>query len=113
MGMHTNCQFERFSIEDEGKFERRLTYWCKNVCMRGKSMLIFDKSSLLVGGEATIESDGTKILYKVVLPNITLTYLCINNSMCIMYKIWENTTQSVLYNMPQKWEGPELWLGGV
>ena len=79
--------------------------------MHGKSMLIFDRQSLLVGGEPTLESEETKTLYKVVLPNITLMYMCINGSMCIMYKILENKTQSVIYNMPQHWEGTELWIG--
>lgn len=111
MGLYTNCIFNKFSINDQSKFERRLKKWCEEECMPGKSMLIFDKDTLLVGGEPTIETNGSQTLYKVVLSNITLSYICIIGSMCIMYKIWENKTQSVMYNMPQNWEGSELWLG--
>ena len=111
MGLYTNCEFNRFSIEDVEKFERRLTKWCKDACMPGRSMIIFDRSSLKVGGEATLEEYGGETFYKIVLPNITLTYICIAPTMCIMHRIWENKTQSVMYNMPREWEKVELWLG--
>ena len=111
MGLYTNCHFTRFSIQDVGKFERRLTMWCNEECMPGKSMLIFDRPSLRVGGEATLEEYNGETFYKVVLPNITLTYICLNEKMCIMHRIWENKTQSVMYNMPKEWESTELWLG--
>ena len=112
MGMYQICTYERFSLTDVGKFERRLRNWCKEACMRKKSMLVFDRTSFKVGGSPEIFSDGTETYYKVVLPNITLAYSCLpGTTMCIMYKVWENQTQSVIYNMPSKWEGTELWLG--
>ena len=111
MGLYLPCRFERFAIEDVGKFERRITKWCKEECTHGKSMLIFDKSSLLVGGEHVEDVIDGKRVYKVALLNITLAYICVNVNMCIMYKIWETNTQSVLYNLPIKWDNSELWLG--
>ena len=111
MGLHPSCNYRGFSSTDEAFFEKRLKKWCDQICMHGKSMLIFDKPTLLVGGKAILESDEEQIFYKVVLSNFTLTYICINGSMCIMYKIWENKTQSVMYKMPQNWEGTELWVG--
>ena len=110
-GMYCNCHYENFSLTDVGKFERRLKKWCNQECMHGKSMLIFDKESLCVGGETTIEKKGDITYYKVVLPNITLVYTCVGETaMCIIHKIWENKTLSVLYNMPCNWDGTELWL---
>ena len=110
MSMYCNCTYTNFSLTDVGKFERRMTKWCTEECMQGKSMLIFDKPSLVVGGAPTIEKIDGKIIYKVELPNITLSFISITETMCIMYKIWENKTQSVLYNMPLRWNGIELWL---
>ena len=113
MGMHNVCMYERFSITDVGKFERRLKNWCNEVSnMHGKSMLVFDRASLRVDGESTVEKFGNEEFYKMILPNMSLTYTCIpGTTMCVMHKIWENKTQSVMYSMPQKWEGTELWLG--
>ena len=111
MGMYSICCYEKFSTTDVAKFERRLMKWCREECMHGKSMLIFDKSSLSIERKTEIEVMGATTFYKLALPNITLVYTCIaNTSMCTIHKIWENTTQSVMYNMPQKWEGTELWL---
>jgi len=110
IAMYSNCSYENFSITDVGKFERRITKWCKEECMHGKSMLIFDRASLVVGGTPTIETIDGKKVYKVELPNITLAFISITEKMCIMYKIWEKSTQSVIYNMPLKWNGIELWL---
>ena len=108
--MYPDCHYERFSLTDVAKFERRLTKFCKEAYIPGRSMLIFDKSSLLVEGQRTIEVIENQELHKVVLPNITLTYTCIaGTNMCVMYKIWENKTLSVMYNIPQKWDGTELW----
>lgn len=110
-GMYVTCNYENFSITDVGRFERRIRKWCNEACMPGKSMLIFDKDSLLVGGEPEIEVNGITTYYKVVLPNITLTYICVaETAMCIMHRVWENRTQSVMYNMPLKWDGVELWV---
>ena len=109
-GMYTLCHYERFSLTDVAKFERRLRKWCNEECMHGKSMLIYDKPSLLVGGEPAIKNEEGQSFYQVVLPNITLDYICIVGSMCIMKRIWENKTHSVLYKMPEKWDNCELWL---
>ena len=111
MGMYNTCNFERFSITDVEKFQRRIIKWCKEECLPGISMLIFDKGSLNVGGEPKVLNEEEKEYYKVVLSNISFTYTCIANSnMCVMYRIWENHNNIVMYNMPSKWENTELWL---
>ena len=109
-GMYSNCFYEKFSITDVGKFERRMRKWCKEEYMPGKSMLIFDRPSLLVGGPPTTEKIDEKTVYKVELHNISLAFISITETMCIIYKIWEKNTQSVIYNMPHEWNGIELWL---
>jgi len=109
-GMPYISNYERFSIKDVGKFERRLTNWCKEEYRPGRTMLIFDKSSLLVGGEPVVEEIDGVTYYKVTLNTLTLVYTTIPGTvMCIMYKIWENSTQSVMYNMPHNWDKTELW----
>lgn len=109
-GMYTTCIYPNFSTKDAEKFERRLTKWCKSIRMPGKSMLVFDANALSLRDKATIEKNDDKEVYQVVLKEITFAYICINGSMCIMYKVWENKTQSVMYNMPLKWDGTELWI---
>lgn len=111
MGMYNTCYFERFSITNVEKFQRRITKWCREECLPGKSMLIFDRSSLKVG-EPQKFNDETGEYYKVVLPQISFTYTHIaNTKMCVMQKIWENhNNPSVMYNMPSTWESNELWL---
>ena len=111
MNLYTNLKFTRFSIPDVERFEKRLIKWCKDAYVPGISMILFDRSSLKVGGEATLEEFNGEAFYKIVLPNITLTYICVTPNMCIMLRIFENKTQSVIYNMPRKWESVEFWLG--
>ena len=75
-------------------------------------MLIFDRNSLRIEKKHEKDVIDEVHVYKVVLSEITLTYICVPGSAkCIMYKIWENKTLSVIYNMPKKWDGTELWLG--
>jgi len=110
-GMYCICDYENFSITDVGKFERRMRKFCNEANMPGKSMLIFDKSSLKVEGTPEKIKEENGEYYKVELPNISFTYTQIADSeMCIMHRVWENKTQSVLYNMPRTWDGTELWL---
>lgn len=109
-GMPYISSYERFSIKDVGKFERRLTIWCNEEYRPGRTMLIFDRESLLVGGEPIDEVIDGITYKKVILPTFTLVYTSIpGTTMCIMYKIWENSTKSVMYNMPHCWDGTELW----
>ena len=109
-GMPYISNYERFSIKDPAKFERRLTNWCKEEYRAGKTMLIFDRNSLLVGGKPIVEETNGVTYYKVILNTLTLVYTAIpGTDMCIIYKIWENMTQSVMYNMPCSWDGTELW----
>lgn len=112
MGMYSICSYKRFSITDIGKFERRLRNWCQEVSdMRGKSMLIFDRDSLIIEVDSQKFKSGDREYYKVTLPNLSFTYTYVaDNAMCVMYKIWENKTESVIYNIPKKWDGTELWL---
>lgn len=109
-GMYPLCPYKNFSITDIGKFGRRLKKWCKEAYEPGKSMIIFDQVELLIDVKTTIENQDGREVYQVVLEDISFSYICISGSMCIMYKIWENKTQSVMYNMPLKWDGIELWV---
>ena len=113
MGMYTICYYERFSIADIGKFERRLTNWCNEVeDIHGRAMLVFDETSLALNCKPKEYKDETGKYYTISLPNVSFTYTKIaDTAQCVMYKIWENRTQSVMYNMPKTWESTEMWLG--
>lgn len=113
MGMYEVCGYERFSMTDVAKFERRLKKWCTEACMPGKSMLVFDRNCLKVGGEPESFKDNYgRQYYEVTLPNISFTYTRIaDTAMCVVYKIWENDSQKILYRQPCVWNGSELWLG--
>lgn len=115
-GMHVTCTFEDFSTQNPTKFESRLTKWCSEIeYMHGRCMLVFDLKELNIINKSEykpekIIQDGHEV-YKVVMQDISFTYIHIAGELCIMYKIWENITQSVLYNMHPKWDGTELWVG--
>ena len=112
MGMYELCKYERFSMTDVAKFERRLKKWCTEACMPGKSMLVFDMTCLKIEVEPQFFRDNTGEYYEVTLPNISFTYMRIaDTAMCMMYKIWENDSQKILYRLPCVWDGSELWLG--
>ena len=112
MGLYMTCSYPKFSTEEVGKFERRLKKWCNEACAKGISMLVFDQKNLKVEGTQEIWYDNYLPYHELILPNITLTYTrVVGTPMCIMYKIWENQTNKILYQMPSKWEGTELWLG--
>lgn len=112
-GMYPVCSYRKFSTNDEEKFEKLLQEWSNTISghMRGKAMIIFDENDLALRDKATVQKMEDKEVRQVVMKEITFTYICINGYMCIMYKIWENKTQSVIYNMPIKWDGTELWVG--
>ena len=107
--MYTCGGYTQFSITDVSKFERWMMKWCKKECIPGLSMLVFNKEDLMVEGKHTeVESDDHVFHYHI-LPNITMEYIIIGESMCILTKVWENKTLSVLYNIPNKWHNVELW----
>ena len=112
MGLYMTCSYPKFSIEDVEKFERRMVNWCSYGCTKGVSMLIFDKEDLKVNGTLETLHENNLPYQKLVLPQITLAYTHVQGTdMCIMYKIWDNQTQKVIYKMPSRWDGTELWLG--
>lgn len=110
-GMYTICTYSRFSITDSTKFERRLTKWCKTECMPRQSMLIFDRDKLKIEEVSEVKKQNGQEFYQVTMANISFSYFCISAKMCIMSKVWENKTRSVIYNMPSQWDKTELWLG--
>lgn len=112
-GIYPICKYRNFSTNNAEKFEKLLIEWCKTISedMRGRTMILFDGNELAFRDKATVEKIDNKVVYQVALNKITFAYICINGSICIMYKVWENKTQSVIYNMPLKWDGTELWIG--
>lgn len=112
-GMHTICTYRNFSTNNPEKFEKWLTKWCKTISvdMHGKTMLIFDENELAFRDKATVEKMEDKEVHIVAMNEISFAYIRINGRMCIMYKVWENITQSVIYNMPLQCNGVELWVG--
>ena len=68
MGMHETCRYERFSLPDVAKFERRLKKWCEEACMPKKSMLVFDMTGLKIEVEPQFLRDNTGEYYEVKLP---------------------------------------------
>ena len=112
-GIHPICIYRDFSTNDVERFEKLLIEWCKtiSVWMHGKTMLIFDENEFALRAKATVVKIEDRQVYQVVLKNITFTYICINGNMCIMHKVWENITQSVIYNLPLEWNGTEVWIG--
>lgn len=111
-GIHMPCKFPNFSTNDAEKFERWLLKWCKEENILGKSMLVFDIGELSLRNRATAMECDNREVFQVTLKEITFAYIVINGKMCIMYKVWENKTQSVLHNMPIKWDGDEIWFPG-
>lgn len=112
MGLHMTCIYSNFSTDNVEKFEKRMINWCNEACTAGISRLIFDQEMLNVKGTLEIWYDECLPYHRLTLPRITLAYTQIQGTnMCIMYKIWENSTQKVIYKMPSKWDGTELWLG--
>lgn len=110
-GMYTTCIFSNFATTDSKKFERRLINWCKKACMPEKSMLIFDQKDLKIEVESKVTEQDKREVSEVNMTDISFSYIHILPGMCVMYKIWENQTQSVMYNMPIKWDQTELWIG--
>lgn len=109
-GMHTQCSYTNFSTNDADKFERWLKKWCRKFCNHGSSMIAFDENELLLRNRATVEMCDGREFFQVTLKDIAFAYICVHGSMCILYKVWENKTQSVLYDMPTKWNNSEIWL---
>ena len=107
--MYTCGEYTQFSLTDVSKFERWMRKWCKKECIPGRSMIVFNKEDLVVEGKHTEEIKDNQVFYYHALPNITLEYIIISDSMCVLTKVWENRTLSVMYNIPKKWHNLELW----
>lgn len=110
-GMYTTCVFTNFATTDSKKFERRLINWCTKACMPERSMLIFDQEDFKIENKSKIVKQDRREVYEVNMTEISFSYFHISSQMCVIYKIWENKTQSVMYNMPTKWNQTELWIG--
>ena len=109
--MYEPCTYERFSISTPKLFEKRLIQWCDEVYVPNRSMIVFDREALKVNASVELYEIDQKLTYKVTLDAISFAYICVNQEMCAMYKIWENNPQCVLYNMPKQWRNVELWIG--
>ena len=107
--MYTCSGYTHFSITDVSKFERWMCKWCRQECIHGRSMIVFNREDLVVEGKHTEGEENNQVYHYHILPSITLEYIIISGSMCILTKVWENTTLSVLYNIPNKWHNVEVW----
>ena len=107
--MYVNSEYTHFSLIDVTRFEKWLYKWCTTECIHGRSMIVFDRERLLVEGKRTTEVKDNQVFHYLALPNISLEYICVNKSMCILTKVWENKTLSVLYNVPKSWHNVEVW----
>ena len=90
--MYTCSEYTHFSITDVNRFERWMTKWCKQECIPGRSMIVFNKEDLAVEGKHTEGYENNQHFHYHALPNITLEYIIISGSMCILTRVWENKT---------------------
>ena len=74
-------------------------------------MIVFNKGDLVVEGKHAEEVKDNQLFHYHILPNITLEYITISKSMCILTRVWENNTDPlrVLYNIPENWRNVALW----
>ena len=107
--MYINDEYTQFSLTDISRFERWLCKWCSQECTHGWSMIVFDDDSLKVEGKHTVEVKNNQVFHHLILPNITLKYIFISEHMCVLTKVWENQTLSVLYSVPERWQNVEVW----
>jgi len=112
--MYTCGEFTNFSIADVSRFERWMKKWCKQVRDPhgrdpGRSMLVFNKEDLRAEGTHYEEVHDKQVFHYHVLPNITLEYIIISGSMCVLTKVYETITESALYRIPENWHNIEVW----
>ena len=110
--MYTCGEYTTFSLSDVPEFERWMENWCKHVSKkhgRTRSMLVFNKEDLRAEGKHYEEVHDKQVFNYHVLPNITLEYITITGSMCVLTKVYETVTKSALYRIPENWHNVELW----
>ena len=110
--MYTCGGFTHFSIADVPRFERWMKKWCEHVSSihgRSMSMLVFNKEDLRTEGKHYEQVHNNQVFHYHVLPSITLEYITINGSMCILTKVYETVTESALYRIPENWHNVEMW----
>ena len=110
--MYTCGEFTSFSIAEVPRFERWMKKWCEHVSSThgcSMSMLVFNKEDLRAEGTHYEEVQNNQVFHYHVLPNITLEYIIISGSMCVLTKVWETKTESALYRIPENWHNVEMW----
>lgn len=121
-GIHPICPYPNFSTNDVEIFEKSIREWHDFISEKrcGDPMIIFDENEFAFRDKSTKEKikevpQGEKVaqvidVYQVVLNIFTFTYIRPYGRMCIMFNIRETKTQRVIYHMPLKWDGVELWM---
>ncbi len=101
-------------ISLEGKnvdqFEDFLIYWTKTSTKHFRnSVMLFDKSRLLVGETTNIRN--SKHTYEVKLPRFTIEYICISSEMSVLTKVirTDGKNEKILYTVPEKWSNTYIW----
>lgn len=88
------------------KFEERFIKWAKRT--KGKDVMLFDQSTIVVGKRSRV--DGEKSIYQIELAQIILEYICVNEDMCILRKVfYKNVKEKNLYEIPSCWDGVIPW----
>ena len=110
--MYIGEEYKTFSISDVPEFESWMKDWCKHVSRihgRSKAMLVFNKEDLRAEGKHYKEVQDKQVFHYHVLPNITLEYITIIGSLCVLTKVYETVTKSALYRIPENWHNVEMW----
>ena len=107
--MYLNSEYTHFSLTDVSRFERWMYKWCTQVCIHGRSMIVFDYNALMVNGEHAVEVKDNQVFHHYILPNLTLQFIFISKEMCVLTKVLENKTSNALYTIPDRWYNVELW----
>ena len=96
--------------QDVVRFENTIIQWTRTVKTHfSKSVKLFDRNRILVG--ETIPVDVNKGIYQLRLSQISIEYICITGTMCILSKVTQNdgNKNKILYEIPNSWDDTNIW----
>lgn len=106
-GMYCTEWFPWLSESNSAKFEERFIKWAKRT--KGRDVMLFDQSTIVVGTTTKVEDE--KSIYRIELAQIIIEYICINDDMCILRKVFwkDKEEEEPLYEIPRSWDGIIPW----